>query len=176
MTVVPDEVEASSPVIAEVVAPPPIAISFRNPLAVRIGLFLALLTFLLLVLLGPFIVLWMLVAGGLAAWIYRMRTGELVTLAAGARLGWITGMFTFVILMVVISLAALMLTDQTFVDTFISQMSQRGSSDTARQVVSALQSPGKLAGVLVETFIFCGILPVLGGLLGAKLFGRPRAL
>lgn len=146
-------------------------INFRNPLAVRIGLFLAMLTFLLAAILGSFIILWTIVAGGLAAWLYWRRTGLPLSPAGGARLGWITGVFTFVISMVLIAITALAVTDSNFVDLFVEQMKQRGAESTARQLVAALQSPAQIAGVLFEMFIFFALLPVVGGLLGAKLFG-----
>jgi hypothetical protein len=168
--------EITPPPIPVAAEPEPKAIGFRNGLAVRIGLFLSMLTMLVSVLIGPFVILWMLVAGGLAAWLYKRRTGEVLSAWSGARLGWITGLFTFLILMVLISTAAFLLTDPAFVDMFLAQMRQRGAGETAKQVVDALQSPGRIAAALVQTFIFCGLLPVLGGMLGAKLFGGPRTV
>jgi hypothetical protein len=153
---------------------PPLEIGFRNPLAVRIGLFLSLLTFALWALLGVFIVIWMLAAGVVAVWLYARRTGEPPTTAGGARLGWITGVFIFLIALIVISITALAVSDKDFVELFMTQMRQRGAEATARQLVEALQSPGKIAAVILEMFLFCGVLPVLGGVLGAKFFGRPR--
>lgn len=164
----PPPVEA--PIVVATAINPPLEIGFRNPLAVRIGLFLAILTFLLSVLLGPFIVIWMLVAGAVAVWLYAKRTGTPLTASAGARLGWITGLFTFLISMVLVSITALALSDKTFVDAFLVQMKQRGAESTAQQLVEALQSPDKIAIVLLQMFLYCGLLPVVGGLLGAKLF------
>lgn len=156
--------------IPAAVEPQAVEIGFTNPLAVRIGLFLAILTFLLSVLLGPFIVIWMLVAGAIAVWLYAKRTGSPLTAGNGARLGWITGLFTFLISLVLVSITALALSDQAFVDAFLAQMRQRGAENTAQELVSALQSPDKIFLVVVQMFLYCGLLPVLGGLLGAKLF------
>jgi uncharacterized protein YqgC (DUF456 family) len=155
------------------VRPEPVEISFRNPLAVRIALFLAMLTFLLAMLLGPFILLWMITAGAVAVYLYRRRTGQSLTARGGARLGWITGVFMFIISMILIATIALALTDKSTVDVFMTQMKQRGSEATAQQLITALQSPGQLFQVLLESFIFCGVLPMIGGLLGAKLTGGP---
>ena len=145
-------------------------IGFRNPLAVRIGLFLAILTFLLFFLLGPFTIIWMLVAGVVGVWLYAKRTGAPVTPIAGARLGWITGLFTFLILLAIMALMALALSDKANVDMFLAQMKQRDAEVVAQQIVETLQSPGKIFIALLSMFFSYGLLPVLGGMLGAKLF------
>lgn len=167
----PEPEQAPNPIP---IAPAPLEIGFRNPLAVRIALFLSLLTFALWALLGAFIVIWMLAAGAVAVWLYSRRTGEPLTPIGGARLGWITGVFIFLIALIVITVTALAVSDKAFVEMFLAQMRQRGAEPMARQLVDALQSPGKIAAVVVEMFLFCGVLPVLGGVLGAKFFGRAR--
>ncbi|MGA8579030.1 MAG: zinc ribbon domain-containing protein, partial [Bryobacteraceae bacterium] len=73
--------------------PPPVPLDFRNPLALRIALLVALgATALFFVL--PF-VNW-LAAGFFAAFLYRRRTGSLLNIGAGVRMGWITGLLAFV--------------------------------------------------------------------------------
>jgi hypothetical protein len=169
------EPEIAAPAPPATAAPPPLEIGFRNPTAVRIALVLALSTFGLSMLLGAFTLVWMLAVGGVAVWLYSRRTGELLTIIAGARLGWITGVFIFLISMVLISITALAVSDKAFVDVFISQMQQRGAEETAKQLVEMLRNPAKLIAVLAQMFVFCGALPSLGGILGAKLLGARAA-
>ena len=165
------ETELPSPPPVEV-RPDPIEVSFRNPIAVRIGLSLAFLTFLLAILLGPFILVWLIVAGTAAAFLYRRSTGQPLSARSGARLGWITGIFTFIIWMVLIAMVTLMISDKTFVDALMIQMQQRGGEATGKQLIAALQSPAELAAVLFQSFIFCGVLPMIGGMIGARLTRR----
>ena len=89
---------------------------------------------------------------------------------AGARLGWITGLFTFLILLAIMALMALALSDKANVDMFLAQMKQRDAEVVAQQIVETLQSPGKIFVALLSMFFSYGLLPVLGGMLGAKLF------
>ncbi len=138
----------------------------------RIGLLLAVATFILSVIVKPLLLLWMLAAGIGAAWLYARRTGVALTAVGGARLGWITGLFLFLILMILVSGMALAMTDKGAADMFLAQMKQNGGEDQARMVIEALQNPGKLAEVLAQFFVFCGLLPVLGGVLGARLFRK----
>ena len=92
------------PPIAPVSAPPqPAGISFRNRLAVRIGLLAAALASLLTSLPMPMFlnVVWMLVclvgSGFFAVYLYERKSGEDLSTVMGARMGWITGIFCFVI-------------------------------------------------------------------------------
>lgn len=148
----------------------PTEIGFRNSLAVRISLLFALATFGLSVVYGPLMLLWMLIAGIGAAWLYTRRTGEELTALSGARLGWITGLFIFLILAILVGVMALAMTDQTAANMFLEQMRQRGAEDKAQMAIEVLQDPGKLAEAIVLFFLFCGLVPVLGGVLGARLF------
>lgn len=170
----PDEPVAA---IAENVAEPP-EISFRNPLAVRIGLFLAGLTFLVMILLGRLLPvpgllpIWLVGVGFLAVYLYRRRTGHSVSPRSGARLGWIIGVFLFVIGMILISLFAVALTDPSFVET-LTQMKQLGTDAAAtKKAIDELRTPTGLIGILMTVFIFCASLPMVGGMLGATILRR----
>ena len=71
--------------------PPPAPLDFRNPLALKIALLVAMGATALFFL--PY-VNW-LAAGYFAVFLYRRRTGCAINVGAGVRLGWITGLFTF---------------------------------------------------------------------------------
>ena len=49
---------------------------------------------------------------------YRRRTGFLVSLAGGIHMGWITGVFSFITAMILVTIMAVALTDQTFASVF----------------------------------------------------------
>jgi hypothetical protein len=94
------EVAAEAPAPAPVVQPPPnepraaappAPLDFRNPLALKIALLVAMGATALFFL--PY-VNW-LAAGYFAVFLYRRRTGCAMNVGAGVRLGWITGLFTF---------------------------------------------------------------------------------
>ena len=90
-------------------APPPSGpprVNFRNKTAVRIGLLMggaaSLLSALPAVFLGlPGVALWWICAGFLSVYFYRRRTGYLLTVDNGLRMGWITGLLGSTIMSVV---------------------------------------------------------------------------
>ena len=77
--------------------PPPIG--FGNPQALRSALLASLVAAVLsnLPLVGVLCFIWYPGAGFLSVYNYRRRTGLTPTTSGGAKLGWITGVFTFVI-------------------------------------------------------------------------------
>src|SRR5687768_8003276 len=84
--------------VPEVVPPPPIAaapaitrLNFRNPIAVRIALLVSVIAALLSFL--PFLN-WT-AAGFFAVFFYKRKTGSLLNVSAGVRMGWITGLLMF---------------------------------------------------------------------------------
>jgi len=77
------------------IVPPPL--NFHNLVAIKIAFMMAVLATLMSFL--PY-VNW-LAAGFFAALMYRRRTGYLLNLESGLRLGWMTGMLMFVIIMVI---------------------------------------------------------------------------
>jgi hypothetical protein len=76
---------------------PPPAIDFRNRLALRAAFLAALLANLLT--LFPYLFLaaplWLVGAGFLAVHVYLRRSGQALSVASGARVGWLTGVFSF---------------------------------------------------------------------------------
>ena len=77
-------------------APPPPALNFHNLVAVRIAFVIAPVAFLLSWIPALNLVLWI-AAGFLAVFFHRRRTGDLLNVRAGVRLGWITGVIMFAI-------------------------------------------------------------------------------
>ena len=115
------------------------------------------------------------VAGGFfAVYLYRRRTGERMTVLAGARLGWISGIIVFAIVTVVLTLVMLMLSQPDFVQSMRDQMAKMSSvsQDEVTKRIDMLRTPSGLALGLLETFLSYTLLTALGGAVGAKLLNR----
>lgn len=166
----PETAQTADPALAE--------ISFRNMIAVRVGflaagvaIFATQITALFrstpLQLLS-FIVL-SLGSGIFTVWLYRRRTGQLVSVQGGARLGWITGVFSFMIVVVVTAVSILAVGPETLMEAF--RESQRGMPKQA-EVEEALSNPGILAAVLAiglaAAFALHTVSASIGGAIGAK--------
>src|SRR3977135_1531243 len=78
----------------------PVAPSFHNPIAVRVCLFVASITALLCLLLPFGFVIWLPSAGFIAVYLFRRRTGQSLSVRGGARMGWMAGILSFLILTV----------------------------------------------------------------------------
>jgi hypothetical protein len=173
---------APEPVAPVVVAPPPPPdIGFGNGTAVRIGFLAALVAVLLLIFPLPFPFLRLTVvfvaAGFAAVYIYVRRTGQRLTLRGGARMGWMTGVFSFTILTVQLTASVLASSGE---GGFAGVLKQQLPPNDARtsQLLQLIEDPSSLALLMLMglafLFIFLTILPTLGGLLGAKLLAREQ--
>ena len=161
----------------------PAEISFGNGAAVRAGFVAALFAVLLVVLLSslplPFLRLTIafLAAGFLAVYLYTRRTGQPLTLRGGARMGWITGIFSFTIFTVQLTAGVLLTSNEGGLATVLKQQFPPNDVRT-KQVLDLLQEPSALAvlmlTVLIFLFILLTLLPTLGALLGAKLLAREQ--
>lgn len=179
----PNAAEIVATVIAE--PPKPLEINFRNPVAVRTALITAMVGSVLSSLPIPPPGLWLLIslmlAGFLAVFLYTRRTGEALTIVAGARMGWITGLFSFVISTVLFTFSVLMISNKGGFEAFYKEQMQSHMSQQAdmEQFLQLLQTPAGLAVVLFLTlamlFILFTVFPTLGGVLGAKVLERDRA-
>jgi hypothetical protein len=159
----------------------PVEISFHNGMAVRTGLiaaFSALVMF-LFPLPNPFLrLLAFLIAGFLSVFLYTRRTGQMLTIRSGARMGWITGIFSFLLVgaLATISIVAIA-SREGLANFFRSQLPPNDArSDSMAQM---LQDPATLAAavvfMLIVLFIIVTALPTIGGALGAKLFEKGGA-
>jgi hypothetical protein len=164
-----------------VIAPPPPpepaeppAISFRNAIAVRVALATGIPMFLLSAVAGP-LALAVPVAGGFfAVYLYRRRTGQKVTVLAGARLGWISGIIVFAIVTLLLTLVMLLLSQPDFVQSMRDQMAKMStiSQDELTKRIELLRTPSGLALGLLDTFLSYTLLTALGGAVGAKILSR----
>src|SRR5688572_23162547 len=130
-------------------APPkPVGVSFRNPGAVRTGMIVAGLVCLLQSVPMPSLVqpIWLLVlllAGGfLSVYMYHRRTGHEISVMAGARLGWITGVFVFLVMLILLTVSVVGMGLQPFFNTALAI---RGTPELAEQLEELLKQPSGLA-------------------------------
>jgi hypothetical protein len=180
---VPEPVEGAVAVAAAVAPPPPVkklSINFHNSIAVRVAFLAAGLVTLLGAMPLPVVIaaLWhiiMLVAGGFyAVYLYGRRTGESLTVGSGARMGWITGVFAFVIMTVLFTVSLVMISANQGVRDLFRKMAE--NTPGAEMINTMLQSDAGLATFILlslfVSFLTSTILPVLGGALGAKVLEK----
>jgi hypothetical protein len=157
----------------------PAEISFHNRLAVRIG-FLAALSAVLLVLFPlpfpvPRLIVSLVAAGFLAVFLYTRRTGQILSIRSGARIGWITGIFCFVLVSTLMTVLMVAISNEGgLVKFFRSQLPANDArADTLAQAVG---DPATLAGgmlfALLLLFVILTALPMIGGALGAKVLAK----
>jgi hypothetical protein len=157
-------------------APAPLPLNFRNPVAVRVALIVAIIATALFFVL-PFLN-WI-VAGFFAVFFYRRRTGSLLNVSGGVRLGWITGiiMYTIFAIPVLAQQLRAALTGR-LAPALQEQLRSLPGQDpkTIEQVTQFFQTgPGivfMFVFSLVGLFLFVTGFSMAGGALGAKMMGR----
>jgi hypothetical protein len=177
-----EPVEPKEEVVAEIpriAAALPLEISFHNRLAVRIGFLAALAAVLLFLFPLPFplprLLIAVLAAGFLAVFLYTRRTGQMLSIRGGARMGWITGIFSFTLVSLLMTAAMVAISNQGGLQKFFR--SQLPVNDARTQTMTQLlDDPTALAGgmifALVLMFVVLTALPMIGGALGAKVFAK----
>ncbi len=161
----------------------PAEINFRNMTAVRIGLVVAAIGMIAGNLaaffpsMGSQLLAFLVLSAGsgvLSVWLYQRRTGQRVSVKSGAQLGWITGVFSFVITTVITTL-----TIATLGIDGIAQIYRASASRTnlaAADIDRFFSNPAAVAMALVVSlavfFATYTIAASLGGAFGAKLLDR----
>jgi hypothetical protein len=150
-------------------APPRFAmpVSFRNPVAVRISLFVGVAAMFFSFL--P-IVNW-LAAGFFAVFFYRRKTHNLLNVGAGLHLGWITGLVMFTMWGVFFMAEGL---SGKLNGVFQEQIKNLPSANDPylQQVAQFMASGPGLLIVLAIGFVFITCVSMAGGALGAKILLR----
>jgi hypothetical protein len=146
-------------------------VSFSNPIALRVAFLmsLAIIPVELAPVLSALSFLWWLAAGWCAVLLYRKLTGSSLTVGAGARLGSITGVLTFVSLAIGFT-ATILLTGKEFFDQMDQIVKQ---NPDAAQVI---KDPTMMFIFLLICLGIMGVLVVAictaGGALGARFTAR----
>jgi hypothetical protein len=155
-------------------APPPAAINFRNAIAVRVALLAGALAFMISAVLGPLGLIALAAGGFFAVYLYRRRTGAILSVANGARLGWLSGIFIFAIAIMVFTIQLVALSPSQMMNELRDQMTKNYSATEAQinQVVGFLASPSGIGTIVLFSFFMITLLPALGGAVGAKILNR----
>jgi hypothetical protein len=144
--------------------------NFRNPVAMRIAFTAAILGALLSWVPILNVILW-LGAGYFAVFFYRRRTGHLLNLGAGLRMGWITGVMMFAIVAVLFAAFVIVFNVSGGMEVLQSQF-RNASDPKVQEALQTLRSGSGVAVFLMQLFLFITCLSMVGGALGAKLAGR----
>ena len=164
---------AATPVAAR--PAPVLGISFKNSRAVTISgvvagcaFFGSALTGLLSPLLWPLVLL---AAGFVASSIYKSGSAEPLSSANGARLGWMTGLWLFLVLMIGAMLVSIYLSSPAGTEVMkklrdMPQFQQMADLNKHDLVMNVLVSA-------IPTFFMVTLISGLGGILGAR-FGTKR--
>lgn len=162
----------------------PAEISFQNQAAVRVAAAIAVLGTLLGLMPVPQLlsIFWKLVilvaAGFIAVYVYHRRTGDLPSVRGGARIGWMTGMFSFLITLVMFVAGAVALSSQGgLAGQFKKQLiAANNPSAELEELLRIFDSPTGMAMVVTTMlfilFLFFTALPMIGGALGAKVLEK----
>jgi len=121
--------------------------------------------------------LWLFVlflAGGfVSVYMYHRRTGHELSVMAGARLGWMTGVFVFLVMLVLFTISIVGMGFQPF---FNAALATRGTPELAEQLDPILKNPAGLAGILLMSllafFFLLTIISSAGGALAAKVLEK----
>ena len=175
------EVEAKPRIILAPPVIPPVPsgqVTFANPTVLRVAFAAAALSIVLdsLPLINLLFIFWAMGSGFMAVWLYHRRTGMALSVSNGAKLGWITGVFAFVI-STVLATAAVVVSGDKIAEDFRRQVSATWSQDpNYPQMLRILDNPASLATMVVFCLIFffglLSIASVAGGALGARLSNK----
>jgi hypothetical protein len=146
-------------------------VGFRNPVAMRVAFLMSVGLMLVQMIPGVnlLFVVWWLAAGWGAVILYRRMTGSVLSVKAGARLGSITGILTFLSMTVIVACSMLVAGKELF-----SEIVKQNP-----QISPVLNDPASLAGVvlMVMAMIFALVVGTCaaGGALGARFASRGTA-
>jgi len=109
-------------------------------------------------------------SGFLAVHLYRRKSGQQLSLASGAHLGWISGLFGFLITVLLFTAFAVMLTSPELAEAVRDQATR--TKPEMAQAIREFQTPEGIARAIAGSFILLTALPTFGATLGAKLLHR----
>jgi len=156
---------------AIVIPPEPLPIGFANPIAMRVALLMSagIMMMEMLPFLNYLFFAWWLLAGWGGVRLYRRLTGLRLSVASGARLGFITGLFAFVTKAVFFSITMASSTGRELLDQMVKQ---------DPRTAEVVNNPSMLGAVLIMMLVMIFVMVVgvcaAGGALGAKL-GAPAS-
>lgn len=169
----PLEVEPAPAPVPEGPATPP-EIGFNNGLAVRVCLLAAALALALSSIpVSPWLpLILMLAAGAFSVYLYRRRTGQALSVRAGLRMGWMTGVLGFVISMVLMTIALALLPASTEALHRALREQSGLPEEMIERALEITRNPVQLLLSLLLGFFTFSLTAAAGGALGARLLDR----
>lgn len=113
-------------------------------------------------------------AGFLAVVIYRSQSSEPVSTAAGARLGWMTGLWLFLVVLVCLAVVAIYISSPSGRDVLRTAPIAMANAEVAKMLSDPHEFLSSVPLGIVQAFLVITLLPGLGGMLGAKVSARVR--
>lgn len=154
--------------------PPPIG--FGNPEALRAAAVSASMATVAAVLTAvpALTFLWFFLAGGYAVMLYNRRVGTPPAPAAGARLGWMAGVFISVLLLITITIEVLTSGDTLFAEIKKAAATVQLDAEAKAQFQKLIEDPSYMAFVTLVSaclgFLFISALTTMGGFFGTRFF------
>ena len=113
--------------------------------------------------------------GILSVVMYRQRTGVGISVMSGARMGWIVGVFVFLVALVIMTFVFAMAPRGDITHTMQEQLKRQGQSgEEVEQVIQFLSNPAVILMLVASIFVMITTVPSLGGALGAKLLDSSK--
>jgi hypothetical protein len=140
---------------------------FRNPVAMKIAILVAIFATLLSFL--PYLN-W-LAAGFFAVFFYRRRTGALLNMESGVRMGWMTGVIMFGIMALLLSFCIVFFHIAGGLGAIQSQL-QTAVDPRVMEALKLLENGREVFLLFIQLFVFTTLLSMAGGALAAKTVGR----
>jgi hypothetical protein len=163
--VVPETIPPPEAIAPPVIArPEAAAFNYRNPLANRNALAAAAIATLLSFV--PYLN-W-LAAGFFAVFFYRRRTGHMLNMESGVRMGWMTGVIMFGMMALLLTFSLLFFQAAGGIAAIQSEF-KNAVDPRVLDVLKHLQSGPEIASLLVQLFVFTTLLSMAGGALGARM-------
>jgi hypothetical protein len=143
------------------------AVNFRNGIAVRIALLMAVggTAVFFLPLLN-----WM-AAGFFAALLYRRRTGYLVSMESGLRMGWMTGVLMFVIVLMMLTIWYAVVQGSGGFEALPPDV-KAALGTRFQESMKAFQSVWTVVQMLMMSFVSITLFSMAGGVMGARFSRR----
>jgi hypothetical protein len=163
--IAPVQEPVQPPLIPQVEVRP---LNFNNPIAIRTALLAAFAATVLFFL--PYLN-WI-AAGFLAVALYRRRTGQLLNMESGVRMGWITGLLTFLMAAVILSTGLVLMRLSGGVAAIQAELKTSMIDPRVIEMLKQFQNRGFIASLLVHEFVFMTLLSMAGGALGSKMLRR----
>jgi hypothetical protein len=156
----------ATPTVQQNIAQLPV--NFSNPVAIRVALLMSVV--IIPVEMTPFLnllsIVWWLGAGWCAVLLYRRLTGSVLSIRAGARLGSITGILTFLGYAIVLTIGVVAAGNE-----FVAQL-EKQNPDVSQVVHDPTMLFFVIILVLAVLFAFVVAICAAGGALGARFAAR----